>query len=196
MQRVWITDKRGGYHAEYGYSCMGYEVAAALGVKLAEPDNEVYAVVGDASFQMLHSEIMTMMQEKQKANILVFDNCGFGCINNLQMNHGIGSLATEFRYREGNKPCGDLIPVDYAKVAEGYGLKSYTCKTIEELRAALEDAKKQNVACLFDLKVIPKTMTDGYESWWNVGIATTSEKESVRKACEGVMEGRKEARAY
>lgn len=145
---------------------------------------------------MLHSEIMTMMQEKQKANILVFDNCGFGCINNLQMNHGIGSLATEFRYREGNKPCGDLIPVDYAKVAEGYGLKSYTCKTIEELRAALEDAKKQNVACLFDLKVIPKTMTDGYESWWNVGIATTSEKESVRKACEGVMEGRKEARAY
>lgn len=196
MQRVWTTDKRGGYHAEYGYSCMGYEVAAALGVKLAEPDNEVYAVVGDASFQMLHSEIMTMMQEKQKANILVFDNCGFGCINNLQMNHGIGSLATEFRYREGNKPCGDLIPVDYAKVAEGYGLKSYTCKTIEELRAALEDAKKQNVACLFDLKVIPKTMTDGYESWWNVGIATTSEKESVRKACEGVMEGRKEARAY
>ena len=80
MQRVWTTDKRGGYHAEYGYSCMGYEVAAALGVKLAEPDNEVYAVVGDASFQMLHSEIMTMMQEKQKANILVFDNCGFGCI--------------------------------------------------------------------------------------------------------------------
>ena len=196
MQRVWTTDKRGGYHAEYGYSCMGYEVAAALGVKLAEPDNEVYAVVGDASFQMLHSEIMTMMQQKQKANILVFDNCGFGCINNLQMNHGIGSLATEFRYREGNKPCGDLIPVDYAKVAEGYGLKSYTCKTIEELRAALEDAKKQNVACLFDLKVIPKTMTDGYESWWNVGIATTSEKESVRRACEGVMEGRKEARAY
>ena len=169
---------------------------AALGVKLAEPNNEVYAVVGDASFQMLYSEIMTMMQEKQKANILVFDNCGFGCINNLQMTHGIGSLATEFRYREGNKPCGDLIPVDYAKVAEGYGLKSYTCKTIDELKAALEDAKKQTVACLFDLKVIPKTMTDGYESWWNVGIATTSEKESVREACEEVMQGRREARAY
>jgi len=196
MQRVWTTDKRGGYHAEYGYSCMGYEVAATLGVKFAEPDNEVYCVVGDASFQMLHSEIMTIMQERQKVNILVFDNCGFGCINNLEMNHGIGSIATEFRYTNGKKPAGALIPVDYAKIAEGYGLKAYTCRTIAELEAALEDAKKQDIACLFDLKVIPKTMTDGYESWWNVGIATTSEKDSVRKACEGVMQGRREARDY
>lgn len=196
MQRIWTTDKRGGYHAEYGYSCMGYEVAAALGVKLAEPDKEVYTVVGDSSFQMLHSEIMTAMQQRKKINILVFDNCGFGCINNLEMNHGIGSIATEFRYQEGNKPTGDLIPVSYAKIAEGYGLKSYTVKTIEELEAALNDAKNQDNATLIDLKVIPKTMTDGYNSWWNVGIATTSEKESVREACEGVMEGRREARAY
>ncbi|MCB5474142.1 MAG: 3D-(3,5/4)-trihydroxycyclohexane-1,2-dione acylhydrolase (decyclizing) [Blautia sp.] len=196
MQRMWRTDKRGGYHAEYGYSCMGYEVAATLGVKFAEPDNEVYCVVGDSSFQMLHSEIMTIMQERQKVNIMVFDNCGFGCINNLEMNHGIGSLATEFRYTDGKKPTGDLIPVDYAKIGEGYGLKTYTCRTIQELVDALEDAKKQELACLFDLKVIPKTMTDGYESWWDVGIATTSEKESVRKACEGVMKGREEARLY
>nr|WP_289765618.1 3D-(3,5/4)-trihydroxycyclohexane-1,2-dione acylhydrolase (decyclizing) [uncultured Acetatifactor sp.] len=196
MQRMWTTDKRGGYHAEYGYSCMGYEVAATLGVKFAEPDTEVYCVVGDASFQMLHSEIMTIMQEKQKVNILVFDNCGFGCINNLEMNHGIGSLATEFRYTDGKKPTGNLIPVNYAKVAEGYGLKSYTCRTIEELVAALEDAKTRTVACLFDLKVLPKTMTDGYESWWNVGIATTSKKASVREACEGVLKGRSESRAY
>ena len=196
LQRMWTTDKRGGYHAEYGYSCMGYEVAATLGVKFAEPDHEVYCVVGDSSFQMLHSEIMTIIQERQKVNILVFDNCGFGCINNLEMNHGIGSIATEFRYTDGKKPCGELIPVDYAKIAEGYGLKSYTCRTIAELEAALTDAKSQTVACLLDLKVIPKTMTDGYESWWNVGIATTSVKESVRKACEGVIEGRREARDY
>ena len=196
MQRMWRTDKRGGYHAEYGYSCMGYEVAATLGVKFAEPDKEVYCVVGDSSFQMLHSEIMTIMQESKKVNILIFDNCGFGCINNLEMNHGIGSLATEFRYTDGKKPTGDLIPVDYAKIGEGYGLKTYTCKTIAELVDALEDAKKQEIACLFDLKVIPKTMTDGYESWWNVGIATTSEKESVREACEGVMKGRSESREY
>lgn len=196
MQRIWTTDKRCGYHAEYGYSCMGYEVAAALGVKMAEPENEVYTVVGDSSFQMLHSEIMTAVQERQKINILVFDNCGFGCINNLQMNNGIGSLATEFRYREGNKPCGDLIPVSYAKIAEGYGLKAYTVRTVEELEAALRDAKGQVRSVLIDLKVLPKTMTDGYNSWWNVGIAETSQKECVRRAWEEIKEGRQEARQY
>ena len=196
MQRMWRTDKRGGYHAEYGYSCMGYEVAATLGVKMAEPDNEVYCVVGDSSFQMLHSEIMTIMQERKKVNILIFDNCGFGCINNLEMTHGIGSLATEFRYTDGKKPTGDLIPVDYAKIGEGYGLKSYTCRTIQELVDALQDAKKQTVACLFDLKVIPKTMTDGYESWWDVGLADVSEKESVREAWKEVKAGRDAARKY
>lgn len=196
LQRMWTTDKRGSYHAEYGYSCMGYEVAASLGVKLAQPEEEVYCVVGDSSFQMLHSEIMTIIQERQKVNILVFDNCGFGCINNLEMNHGIGSLATEFRYTSGKKPDGDLIPVDYGKIGEGYGLKTYTCRTILELEAALEDGKKQSRACLYDLKVLPKTMTDGYESWWDVGIATTSEKESVRIACQEVLEGRREARKY
>ena len=196
MQRMWKTDKRGGYHAEYGYSCMGYEVAATLGVKFAEPDNEVYCVVGDSSFQMLHSEIMTIQQERKKVNILIFDNCGFGCINNLEMTHGIGSIATEFRYTDGKKPTGDLIPVDYAKIGEGYGLKTYTCRTVEELVDALNDAKKQNITCLFDLKVIPKTMTDGYESWWNVGIATTSEKQSVMDAAQDVLEHRAQARAY
>lgn len=196
MQRMWTTDKRGGYHAEYGYSCMGYEVAATLGVKFAEPEHEVYCVVGDSSFQMLHSEIMTIMQERQKVNILIFDNCGFGCINNLEMNHGIGSLATEYRYTDGKKPTGDLIPVDYAKVGEGYGLKTYTCRTIAEVEDALNDAKSQERACLFDLKVIPKTMSDGYESWWNVGLADTSEKTSVNEAFGRVMEGRNAARKY
>lgn len=197
MQRIWTTDKRGGYHAEYGYSCMGYEVAAALGVKLAEPDKEVYTVVGDASFQMLHSEIMTAMQERAKINILVFDNCGFGCINNLQMNNGIGSIGTEFRYRDmNNETKGNLIPVSYAKVAEGYGLKTYTVKTIDELKAALEDAKNQDNAVLIDLKVIPKTMTDGYKSWWNVGLASTSGMESVQEKYTELEAERYKARRY
>lgn len=197
MQRIWTTDKRGGYHAEYGYSCMGYEVAAALGVKLAEPDKEVYTVVGDASFQMLHSEIMTAMQERAKINILVFDNCGFGCINNLQMNNGIGSIGTEFRYRDANNETkGNLIPVSYAKVAEGYGLKTYTVKTIDELKAALEDAKNQDNAVLIDLKVIPKTMTDGYKSWWNVGLASTSGMESVQEKYTELEAERYKARRY
>lgn len=196
LQRMWTTDKRGGYHAEYGYSCMGYEVAACLGVKMAEPDNEVYAVVGDGSFQMLHSEIMTAMQQREKINILIFDNCGFGCINNLEMTHGVGSLATEFRYTDGKKPTGELIPVDYAKIGEGYGLKTYTCRTVGELEEALEDAKKQDNACLFDLKVLPKTMTDGYDSWWNVGQASTSINPDVREVWEEVKKERKDARAY
>lgn len=196
LQRVWKTDKRGGYHVEYGYSCMGYEIGASMGVKMADPDCEEYTVVGDSGFQMLSSELGTIMQERVKTNILVFDNCGFGCINNLEMTHGIGSLATEFRYTDGKKPTGDLIRTDYAKIGEAFGMKSYTCKSVEELAAALKDSRKQSVACLFDLKVVPKTMTDGYGAWWNVGIATTSEKESVREACREVMEHREQARRY
>ena len=163
---------------------------------MAEPDFQVYCLVGDSSFQMLHSEIMTIIQERKKVNILVFDNCGFGCINNLEMVHGVGSIATEFRYTEGKMPSGDLIPVDYAKIAEGYGLKAYTCRTKTELEAALIQARAEQKACLFDLKVLPKTMTDGYESWWNVGVAEISQKESVRKAYENMLCHRKMAKEY
>ena len=196
MQRVWKTDKRGGYHVEYGYSCMGYEVGASLGVKMAEPDVEEYTCIGDSGFQMLNSELGTIMQERRKTNILVFDNCGFGCINNLEMTHGIGSIATEFRYTDGKKPCGDLVPTDYTKIGEAYGMKTYRCTSVEELRDALLDSKKQTVACLFDLKVVPKTMTDGYGSWWNVGMAMVSDSESVREAAQEVLDRRAEARKY
>ena len=196
LQRVWKTDKRGGYHVEYGYSCMGYEVGASLGVKMADPDHEEYTVIGDSGFQMLNSELGTIMQERRKTNILVFDNCGFGCINNLEMTHGIGSIATEFRYTDGKKPCGDLIPTDYTKIGDAYGMKTYSCRSVEELRDALIDSKKQTVACLFDLKVVPKTMTDGYGSWWNVGMAMVSDSESVREAADDVLKHRAEARKY
>ena len=196
LQRVWKTDKRGGYHVEYGYSCMGYEIGASLGVKMAQPDCEEYTVVGDSGFQMLNSELGTIMQEKRKTNILVFDNCGFGCINNLEMTHGIGSIATEFRYTDGMKPCGDLVPTDYTKIGQAYGMKTYSCKSVEELRDAIIDSRKQTVACLFDLKVVPKTMTDGYGAWWNVGMAMVSESASVREAAEDVLQHRAEARKY
>ena len=196
MQRVWKTDKRGGYHVEYGYSCMGYEVGASLGVKMAEPDVEEYTCIGDSGFQMLNSELGTIMQERRKTNILVFDNCGFGCINNLEMTHGIGSIATEFRYTDGKKPCGDLVPTDYTKIGEAYGMKTYSCKSVEELRDAIIDSRKQTVACLFDLKVVPKTMTDGYGAWWNVGMAMVSDSESVREAAQEVLDRRAEARKY
>lgn len=199
LQRIWSTDKRYSYHAEYGYSCMGYECEAVLGAKMACPNQEVYTAVGDGSFQMLHSELGTIMQEGVKVNILVFDNCGFGCINNLEMTHGIGSVATEFRYRDGNEKLldGGLIPVDYAKIGQAYGFKTYTVKTIDELKAALIDAKSQTLPVLMDLKVIPKTMTDGYNSWWNVGLAEISKKESVVKSfTNDVKAGRDKARKY
>ncbi len=196
LQRIWKTDKRGGYHVEYGYSCMGYEIGASMGVKMADPDNEEYTVVGDAGFQMLSSELGTIMQERIKTNILVFDNNGFGCINNLEMTHGLNSLATEFRYTDGRKPTGNLVPTDYAKIGEGYGMKTYTCRSVEELRNALVDSRKEDRACLFDLKVVPKTMTDGYGAWWNVGMAMESKSESVREAADEVLKYRKEARKY
>lgn len=198
LQRMWQTDEKDAYHMEYGYSCMGYEIAATLGAKLACPDKEVYAMVGDGSFQMLHSEFVTAIQEKQKINLLLFDNCGFGCINNLQMGNGIGSLCTEFRYRneETNKLDGDFISIDFAKVANGYGAKTYTVKTGEELKAALEDAKKQTVSTLIDIKVLPKTMTHGYDAWWHVGIAGVAQKESINKAFEEKEINLKEARKY
>ena len=198
LQRIWTSDKRGAYHAEYGYSCMGYECAAVLGVKIAEPNNEVYTLVGDGSFQMLHSEMATAMQEGIKVNILVFDNCGFGCINNLEMTHGVGSLATEFRFRdEQNTLLGNLIPVDYAKIGEGYGFTTYTVKTLDALREAIQDAKTQTNSVLIDVKVIPKTMSDGYDSWWNVGQPEVSNNEQVMKCWnDDIKQNRKKARKY
>ena len=180
LQRMWTTDVKDSYNMEYGYSCMGYEIAGALGSKLAEPDREVYAFCGDGSYLMLHSELVTSIQERKKINVLLFDNSGFGCINNLQMSNGIGNLATEFRSRDDNgELLGDFVPIDFAKCASGYGVKAYTAKNLDELRFALEDSKKQTVSTLIDIKVLPKTMTDGYGAWWHVGIASTSTKKSV-----------------
>ena len=168
MQRMWRPRAQDTYNMEYGYSTMGYEIAGALGVKLAiGPDREVYAFCGDGSFHMLHGELVTAMQEHQKINICLFDNASFGCINNLQVGHGNKTLCTELRYRNEDGLFGDFMDIDYAKVAEGYGCKGYTVRTMEELKAAFEDAKKiKDRPVLFDIKVLPKTMTDGYGSWW------------------------------
>jgi 3D-(3,5/4)-trihydroxycyclohexane-1,2-dione acylhydrolase (decyclizing) len=198
MERMWLTDAKDSYNMEYGYSCMGYEVQGALGAKLACPDKEVYAIVGDGAFLMLNSELTTAIQEKKKINVIVFDNAAFGCINNLQMGNGIGSLCTEFRYRneETGKTDGDYISIDFAKVGEGYGLKTYSAKTPEELRAAIEDSKKQEVSTLIDAKVLPKTMAEGYKSWWHVGVASTSKSEKTMDSWKNKDEKLKSARMY
>ena len=198
MQRMWRPRAVDTYNMEYGYSTMGYEVAGALGVKLAIGDkHEVYSFCGDGSFNMLHSELVTAVQEHKKINICLFDNASFGCINNLQVGHGNKVLCTEMRYRNRDGLFGDFMVVDYAKVAEGYGCKSYSIHTMEELKAALADAKKvKNRPVLFDIKVLPKTMTDGYGSWWRVGDTEVSERPENLKAYQDHLAHVKDARKY
>jgi len=176
LQRAWRSKGVNTYHVEYGYSCMGYEVNAALGVKLAEPAREVYALVGDGSYMMLHSELATSIQERQKINVVLLDNMAFGCINNLQMGNGMDSFGTEFRFRnpDTGKLDGGLVPVDFAMSAAAYGCKTYRVTTVEQLHAALADARRQTVSTLIDIKVLPKTMIHGYLSWWRVGVAQVS----------------------
>lgn len=189
LQRVWRPKTVGSYHVEYGFSCMGYEVNAALGVKLAEPEREVYALVGDYAYMMLHSELPTSIAEGKKINVIVFDNMQGGCINNLEIGHGQGSYGTEFRFR--NEKTGQLdgayVPVDFAMNAASYGCKSYTAHTEEELIAAIEDAKKQKVSTLIDCKVMPKTMVHGYGDWWRVGIAQVSKSKKIHDCYENLM---------
>ncbi len=197
LQRMWTSDSRYSYNMEYGYSCMGYEIAGALGSKMAHPECESYAMCGDGSYLMLHSELVTSIQEKEKINVLLFDNSGFGCINNLEMSNGIGNLATEFRYRDENGDLlGDLFYIDFAKNAESYGCKTYTAKTMEELEFALIDSQKQTVSTLIDIKVLPKSMTDGYGAWWHVGVPSVSKNENVNNAYASKEENKNKARRY
>jgi 3D-(3,5/4)-trihydroxycyclohexane-1,2-dione acylhydrolase (decyclizing) len=197
LQRMWETDARDSYHMEYGYSCMGYEIAAALGAKLARPDREVYALCGDGSYLMLHSELVTAIQEGAKINVLLFDNAGFGCINNLQMGKGVGSLATEFRRRDSaGGLAGDLLAIDFAMSARAYGAKGYTARTLDELRAALEASLEDGVATLIDIKTLPKSMTHDYGAWWHVGVAEVTDSERGREAHRDKVEMLKRARAY
>ena len=197
MQRMWTTDSIDSYNMEYGYSCMGYEIAGAFGSKLAYPDREVYAFSGDGSYNMLHSEMITALQEGKKINVLLFDNASFGCINNLQMGQGIAALCTESRYRDGDKPIrdGEFMNIDYAACAKGYGYVTYTAKTMDELEAALIDSMKQTKPTLIDIKVLPKSMTDGYGGWWNVGCSdiprTEKGKEALKEKTEHLLEARK-----
>ncbi|MBU8879273.1 3D-(3,5/4)-trihydroxycyclohexane-1,2-dione acylhydrolase (decyclizing) [Bacillus sp. FJAT-29790] len=192
LQRLWHSNVPNTYHLEYGYSCMGYEVSGTLGLKLADPAKEVYSIVGDGSFLMLHSEFITAIQYNKKINVLLFDNSGYGCINNLQMDYGNGSYFCEFRTDD-----NQILNIDYAKVAEGYGAKAYRANTVEELKAALEDAKKQDRSTLIEMKVLPKTMTDGYEgSWWNLGVPEVSNQEGVQKAYEFKQQKLRNAMQY
>ena len=198
LQRVWRPKQKDTYHMEYGYSCMGYEIAGAIGAKIACPDQPVYAVLGDGSYMMLHSELQTAIQEGIKIDIVLLDNMSFGCINNLQMDNGMGSFGTENRFRDAKtgKLTGKSVPVDFAKNAESYGCVTYTVRNDEELIAAIADAKKQTVATLIDVKVLPKSMTHGYESWWRCGIAEVADKPEINQAADKMNAMVKKVRQY
>ena len=198
MQRMWRPRAVDTYNMEYGYSCMGYEISGALGVKYAIGDRDVYAMCGDGSFIMLHAELLTAVQEHKKINICLFNNASYGCINNLQVGHGNDTLCTELRWRgEDGKFSGPFMPVDFAKIAEGYGCKAYTIHSLAELKDAIADAKKiDGVPVLFDIRVLPKSMTDGYGAWWRVGDTAVSENQRNLDAYQDHLAHEKDARKY
>lgn len=184
MQRVWRTRVRDTYHVEYGFSCMGYELAAALGAKIAEPGRTVAAVMGDGAYTMLHTELLTAVQERQKIIVIVLDNSGFHCIDNLQHSQGIVHFGNEWKIRnpKSGRLDGPPVSVDYAKNAESWGAIGLRARTAGELREAVKQALAAEGPVLVDVKVTPKSMTYGYESWWRVGTAQVSANPDVEKA--------------
>ncbi len=198
VQRVWRCRQEGVYHVEYGFSCMGYEVAAAVGVKMAEPEREVYVLVGDGSFNMLHSEFITSLQEGLKINVILIDNHGFQCIHNLQRSQGIPSFGNEYRRREASteRLTGEYLPIDYAMVARGYGGSGFTAATIEEVEKGFRAMSESKVSSLIDIKTLPGTMTDGYNAWWRVGVAQISRHDSVEAAARDIQAHVGQARKY
>ncbi|HHT45525.1 MAG TPA: 3D-(3,5/4)-trihydroxycyclohexane-1,2-dione acylhydrolase (decyclizing) [Fastidiosipila sp.] len=199
LQRMWQPGEgTDTYHVEYGYSNMGYDLNGALGVKMAEPDRDVFAMVGDGGYLMLPSEMHTMVQERLKVHVCLFDNSGWGCIEDLQNNHGGNSYGTVFLSRDPKTGAlaGDEIKIDYAMNARSLGFEAYTVRNGNELKKALNDAKATDKPVLFDIKVLPGSMTDGYGSWWHVGVAEVSQSEAVLKARAGIDKELKRSRKY
>ncbi|RAW09868.1 3D-(3,5/4)-trihydroxycyclohexane-1,2-dione acylhydrolase (decyclizing) [Paenibacillus taichungensis] len=196
LHRLWRASAPKTYHMEYGFSCMGYEVSGAFGAALAEPDREVYAMVGDGSYLMLHSELVTSLQEQKKMTILLFNNNGFQCIHNLQREHGSDGFGNEFRYRESEsgRLTGDYMPMDFAAHARSLGAKAYKAETTEQLEQAIRDARNETVTTLIEIPVVPGTNAGGYESWWNVGVPEVSIEEKVVTAHYAMQANRAKAR--
>jgi len=184
MQRVWRTRKQGTYHMEYAFSCMGYEIAGALGAKIAHPDRTVVAIVGDGAYTMLHTELLTSIQEGKKIIVVVLDNAGFHCIDNLQNSQGIVHYGNDWKKREEKtgRLTGNSLVVDYALNAQSWGAAGFTANTLQELKEATEKALKEERSSLIHVHVAPKSMTKGYESWWRVGTAEVSSNPEVVEA--------------
>jgi 3D-(3,5/4)-trihydroxycyclohexane-1,2-dione acylhydrolase (decyclizing) len=189
LHKLWRTRDPKGYHVEYGYSCMGYEIAGGLGVKLAAPEREVYVLVGDGSYLMLSSEIVTAVQEGLKLTIVLVDNHGFNSIGSLSRSLGTDGFGTQYRYRhngslgvDSDKSPAPLLPIDLATNAESLGARVIRCASIDDLRAGLERAKEEETTVVLAIEVDRYEGVPAYESWWDVPVAEVSAVESVRAA--------------
>ena len=188
LHKLWRTRDPKGYHVEYGYSCMGYEIAGGLGVKMAAPEREVYVLVGDGSYLMLSSEIVTSVQEGLKLTIVLVDNHGFNSIGSLSRSLGTDGFGTLYRYRRNgsigvdSEDRSDLLPVDLAANAESLGARVFRAGTVDELRAGLAAAKEETRTVVIAVEVDRYEGVPSYESWWDVPVAEVSEVASVRAA--------------
>jgi 3D-(3,5/4)-trihydroxycyclohexane-1,2-dione acylhydrolase (decyclizing) len=175
LHRLWRPASAKSYHLEYGYSCMGYEVAGAFGAKLADPDREVWALVGDGSFVMLHSELVTALQEGVRIHIVLFDNRGFQCIRGLQCSQGSAGFGNELSQ-----------PIAFAAYAGALGAEVFQVASLAALDVAIASARRASRATLIEVKVDRDSMTHGYESWWRVPVAEVSQSADVLRAGEAM----------
>jgi 3D-(3,5/4)-trihydroxycyclohexane-1,2-dione acylhydrolase (decyclizing) len=185
LMKLWRTTNPGDYHVEYGYSTMGYEVAGGMGAKLASPDSEVAVMVGDGSWLMLSSELVTSVQEGVKLTVVLVDNHGYGSISSLSRSLGGRSEFNRLRYRDerNGRLDGDFLPIDYVANAASLGAHATAARTREELAAALGEAREAERTSVIVVEVDPDlNPVPGYESWWDVPVAETSGSETVRAA--------------
>jgi len=197
LHKLWRSRDSKGYHLEYGYSCMGYEIAGALGVKLAAPDREVYALVGDGSYLMMAQEIATAIQEGIKITVVLFDNHGFSSIGGLSESVGCAGFGTEYRRRAASGDLdGEYVPVDFAANAASLGAAAVTATTREALGDALARARGCSGTTVIVVPVDRDARVGGYDTWWDVPVAETSTLEAVRDARERYDRARGRQRHY
>ena len=198
LLKLWRPVDPKGYHLEYGYSCMGYEIAGGLGAKMAAPDREVYVMVGDGSYLMLHTEIVTSLQEGHKLLIVLLDNSGFQCIRGLQESAGSPAFGNELRYRDpaSDRLSGPFVPVDFAANARSLGAAAYFADTADALRDALQAAARETRTTLIHVPIDPNARVPGYESWWDVPVAEVSAEPGVQSALAAYREARRKQRFF
>ncbi|MXZ01152.1 3D-(3,5/4)-trihydroxycyclohexane-1,2-dione acylhydrolase (decyclizing) [Candidatus Poribacteria bacterium] len=184
LHKLWRTRNPKQYHLEYGYSCMGYEIAGGLGIKMADPSRDVYVMVGDGSYLMLAQEIITSIQEGYKLIIVLVNNEGHSSIGGLSRATGVQGFATRFRYRDeqSGELSGDFLPVDLAANAASLGAKVIEATTLQSLKDALHEAREAPQTTVVKIDVDYYAQVPGYESWWDVPVAEVSEVDTAQEA--------------